>query len=290
MGTEQRNLQLSQATDTEFRDWVAGLIAGLIAAGITQTSDTGQIDTGTVAKPASTNVQQGYAVFRFNDTEHATNPIFFRIGFGSGSATTTPAMWITFGTGSDGAGNITGIWRPELQRNSSVSTSQQMCLTSYDSTTGIVWANWASSGSQGLMFIIARTCDLTTETPDGQGVIYNWTSSTIDLEYAPWATMTVANHYPAGQPGGYGNSITDENGVPVVFKYLGWGIVSADPALWTIPGILIGDAYQFAYGAVVSATPGPTAHTYRAMTDLNRVQGSWSQAGIAQERPLMIWE
>jgi hypothetical protein len=54
-----------------------------------------------------------YAVYRMADALQATAPIFMRITYGSGNfgtGTPVPAFWVTLGTGSNGAGVITGIF------------------------------------------------------------------------------------------------------------------------------------------------------------------------------------
>ena len=77
--------------------------------GLVQTSDTGQIDTATVTRPI-TAITAGYETFRFNDSLQGIAPMFMKLEFGSGDNTpVTPAMWVTVGTGTDGAGTVTGI-------------------------------------------------------------------------------------------------------------------------------------------------------------------------------------
>ena len=94
--------------DAEFRALGKMMSDGFAAVGLVKTADTGQINWTTVAKPAS-NVSAGYEIWRFVDTAQATQPLFFKFEWGIGSGATSPNWWITVGTGSDGAGGITGI-------------------------------------------------------------------------------------------------------------------------------------------------------------------------------------
>ena len=104
-------LQMSNSTDALFRAWVQfidDLI--LVTGGWTHTTDTGQMTIATATHPAAVNTKVGYRVYAMADTLQATAPVFVRIDFGSeDSSANNPTMWVTIGTGSDGAGNITGV-------------------------------------------------------------------------------------------------------------------------------------------------------------------------------------
>lgn len=98
---------IATATDAWFRKY-KNLSDALTAAGFPKTADTGQVDWGTVTVPA-TATYTAYEIRRFNDTEQATYPIFIKIGYGYVTVTNQyPRLQIQFGTGSDGAGNLTG--------------------------------------------------------------------------------------------------------------------------------------------------------------------------------------
>jgi len=179
MGTKDtRTIVFSQTTDAEFRTWVAAIIAQLAAIGLTQTADTGQINTGTVTAPVAANTAQGYTVWRFNDSLQSTTPIYFKLEFGSAAATTTPSMWITIGSGSNGSGTITGLIKSRTQRSFNAGTTNAINNRAfYDTTLGILWANWVNAVSvNGFIALgIMRGCD-DDETPQA-GVFVNWWTS-----------------------------------------------------------------------------------------------------------------
>lgn len=108
MATDQRTLPGSFAVDADFRSWGSGLSAQFAAVGLVKTADTGQIDWSTVLKPSATVQQRGYEIWRFNDALQATKPVFIRIDFGSGAGASLPGLWVTVGTGTNGAGTLTG--------------------------------------------------------------------------------------------------------------------------------------------------------------------------------------
>lgn len=98
---------IDQTSDAGFRAWVADFIAQLLAVGIVQTADTGQINTASVNRAAANN-DAGYAVFRFDDSLQATAPIFFKVYFGSGFNNTVPRIRVQVGTASNGTGTVSG--------------------------------------------------------------------------------------------------------------------------------------------------------------------------------------
>lgn len=146
MTTASTNTTVSHAADANYRTWVAEIIAQLIAVGLTQTADTGQVDTATVTRPAI-NTVNAYAIFRFNDVLHATNPIFIRIDFGTGSAATTPGMRVSVGRGTNGAGTLTGLVTTRVGCNAATTAlaSTAIAYTSrfcYDATQGFLGFTW----------------------------------------------------------------------------------------------------------------------------------------------------
>lgn len=151
----------SQATDAAFRVWGKAISDALTAVGVALSGDTGQIDWATVVKPAAINTSQGYEIRVFSDALQATVPIVIKIEFGSAAAATTPALWITVGIATDGAGTWTGA----------VTTRRQLIGTDYSATS---WANrvtgdtnrvalwtWTDAGysSYARYFSIERTHD-----------------------------------------------------------------------------------------------------------------------------------
>lgn len=152
------------STDAAFRVWVAFVSALLDAAGFTKTADTGQINTATVLKPSATNTSQGYEIRAFvGDPLQATAPIFFKIEYGSGSATGNPSLWLTFGTGSDGAGTITNIFgaRKQFASAGTSTSSGNKCFASGSAAEGrlalVLWPT--GSTNFPLVVVFERTRD-----------------------------------------------------------------------------------------------------------------------------------
>lgn len=141
MTTAAWSTVLDQTSDAAFRVWVAEFIAKCLAVGLTQTTDTGQINTTTVTR-AGANTDAGYAIFRFNDTQQATAPIFIKVMFGSGTANTVPRIRIQVGTASNGSGTVSGTGSANTD-TISATTGAVSTVTLYSSYMCYVDGSWS---------------------------------------------------------------------------------------------------------------------------------------------------
>lgn len=96
----------SNNTDANFRTWINFVHDMMVAAGWSQTADTGQINFATVTAPGASNTKQGYAMYEMTDALASTFPIIVKFAFGSAGAADRPGLWFMVGTHSDGAGNL----------------------------------------------------------------------------------------------------------------------------------------------------------------------------------------
>ena len=94
------------STNAGFRAWGLAVRTAILAAGLTRTSDTGQIDFTSVAAPA-TSAYGGYDIFQFTDAEQATDPIYIKLEYGRGSTGERHALRMAVGTATNGAGTLT---------------------------------------------------------------------------------------------------------------------------------------------------------------------------------------
>ena len=109
MSTYSWSSVLAQETDAEFRAWGSELNAALAAVGLVQTADSGQIDWTTVTR-AGSYTAAGYEIWRTADSS-----LYYKVEYGSGGSSNQPNLWLTVGTGSSGAGALTGqsnTWTP----------------------------------------------------------------------------------------------------------------------------------------------------------------------------------
>lgn len=94
-------------TNAEFRA-LGSAVSSAFQTVLVKTTDTGQINWSTVINPAG-NTAAGYEIYRFNDSLQSTAPIFLKIEYGMSDSGGRPALWLTIGKGSNGAGSITNV-------------------------------------------------------------------------------------------------------------------------------------------------------------------------------------
>lgn len=100
-------------SDAQFQTWGAQVNAALTAAGLTNTSDTGQINWSTVVR-ATSNTDAGYEIWRLNDTLQASRPCFLKFRYGTTSSTDRPRLLVDIGEGSNGSGSLTGAIKTDV--------------------------------------------------------------------------------------------------------------------------------------------------------------------------------
>ena len=145
MATSQQFLILDSSTLANFKSWGQAM-STFIASQWTQTADTGQINWSTVTLPAAGAIG-GFEVYRPND---ALTPIYLRIDYGR--ATSSSAAWfeVTIGTGTNGAGTLTG-------NVSSIHLGGQNNSNNASGGTSATWeCDFSGSGSR-LGLLLGRT-------------------------------------------------------------------------------------------------------------------------------------
>jgi hypothetical protein len=139
------------------------------------TADTGQTLPSALAAPSATNQKMGYRIYRMADALQATAPVFLRIDFGSNwNSLQCPGLWFTFGTGSNGAGTITGIvynggaLQANVGAQSTSSSAANTCYGSADTNRFTISLFTCSTTGFMLVFGVSRTKDSTgNDTAEG---------------------------------------------------------------------------------------------------------------------------
>jgi hypothetical protein len=212
---------MGNSSNAAFQQWATEVIAQLLALGVTQTSDTGQMANPCVtAAPTATATSAGYYVFEFNDTLQSTAPIVFRLDFGSGSSTGVPAMWITVGTSSNGSGTINGTSLAKLYTGgtatgSTTSYTSRFCYNTTQGFLGVVLkigmggANESEAG-----FLLFRTVNSSgASTGDGVMLLTNSDNTTLANSGGYMATIN------------FNTSVATIQGTAPLTSSNGWGFV-----------------------------------------------------------------
>lgn len=216
---------------TNIRVWVQAIHDALTALGFVQTTDTGQIDLATVITPETSHTKAGYEIWRFTDVLQSTAPIFFRIDYGT-AGVTTPQMWVTVGTGSNGAGAISGVLIPESRTGGNSSGSSTVAGVGYASSGDgsmlalFPFVDFASSAPLAAVpgFIIDRSRDASGQpTADGVIVAVRGTTTTpVSL-----TTTATPSELPTLTAAAYATGGADVGAIPVLLPYRLNGVVLA---------------------------------------------------------------
>lgn len=262
-------------TDAGFRAWVADFIAHCTTVGLTQTADTGQINTATVTRPG-TNTDGGYAIFHDNDALHGTAPYYIRFDFGTGAVATRLRVKMTVGTSSNGTGTIGGT----------ALTAAQIVSASTGTSTGSAFTSYMCKTDFGFWFVFSAGSPVAGFGNAAAGVLR--TSDNTGAATATGATFIFNNNSTAVSTAG-GNqqlrfasaaavfAVSTGNTPSFIFipspPSVGGTLVGADvqlfPALHWTPqatpciGACGAKITEVAEAATLSATLfGSTAHTY----------------------------
>lgn len=196
MATDIRT-SLPPDTDALFRAWVTAVDDAIRDMGLVLTADTGQIDLATVTVPA-TSTYAGFRMYRLDDALQSTAPVFLRVEFGRGGGTTRSKIGLTVGSGTNGAGTLTGQTHTRRDLDHSGNPTTGVARSQYTSGSTarvqqIMGVDPASENSGDRIFWgLERTKDATGADTD-EGVLLYGTpgTSTPFFQFVPFPTGTV---------------------------------------------------------------------------------------------------
>jgi hypothetical protein len=158
MSTATSNLVADNSSLANFKSWAQFISNFFATAGWTQTTDTGQVNWGTIASvPSSAYV---YEIWKAADSQASTTPIYVMIQYGFSS--TQIAIKVTTGTGSNGSGTLTGATMgPYVVSNSAVANQGATTYPCYASGDAgeIRFMMWQSNSAIEQIFGIERSKD-----------------------------------------------------------------------------------------------------------------------------------
>lgn len=287
MTTNTYSAPCTIANDTEFRAWGSAFSAALTAVGFPKAADTGQIDWATVAKPGASSTSAGYEIRYLNDSLHATKPCYVKIEFGTGGTSTTPSIWITVASGTNGAGTVSGTtYFARTQHAGNGAPNVGSYPTFVCATEGYIACAMQRRGqlSSHPFWSVARTVD-SAGAPTSDGFI---------VMSAPSSSFARTTYLSSSFSDGTGFCLIPGNisttlvsGDVQVFRHFGF-ITSG--AVVCIPHYLSYLDSEIGNESTFTATPvGSTAITYLALG------GSFSQASVTAQtlsaaRLAMRWE
>lgn len=304
MATSFTNTPIDHTSDAGFRAWGSELSGQLTSVGttsscLTQTADTGQINWTTVTRPGA-NTAGGYEIWQLTDSLGISSPIYLKIEYGTGSTTTAPGMWVTVGTGTNGAGTLTGSTstRYSCQRNGAP-TSTVLSYANYVSNSegfvgAILKAGYTTSG-QAVFFAICRPCD-----PDGtlrsDGIqFYHW--DTGNGLYSETVNLATGVKYGSSTNKSYCLVPNDIISTAVGSDINAFKHYAAYPAIHAIHGVCTVLCNEMAFGTTDTATlNGTTPHTYvqlgndSAPTNIINASAVGEPGSTGRRGLCMLWE
>lgn len=147
--------------DAVFQTWVGLIHDALEAVGMVQTADTGQLNPATVTFPGTNFVDAGYEVWRFDDAEQASFPIFVKVIYGRNGGTDEPRVKLVVGGATDGAGSISDvIWDKNDNNFTNSETADDSGIIHIAHSDGaLVMAFQATSSGAGFGLSVERLRD-----------------------------------------------------------------------------------------------------------------------------------
>lgn len=119
-------------TLAHFKTWAKGISDALAAIGWVKTGDSGQVDFSTIVSLPGSNTTV-YEIWNAADAKQSDCPIFLRIDYGN-TGGSNPKIIFTAGTGSDGAGTITGNVADAMSYTFDPNTTTYQCWVTGDTS------------------------------------------------------------------------------------------------------------------------------------------------------------
>lgn len=302
MTTQSFSTRLRHDSDATFQEWAQEIFDRFVAVGLVNTADTGQLATPVVAARPADNTDAGYWIFRFNDSLQGSAPIFLKVIPGTllGGSNAYPRLRIYVGTGTDGAGTLTGILSSTTSADNGNVTGFNSCITDTaylsllchtEGFFGFAWKAGFTPDPKNGLFCISRTCD-SSGTPTALGAIAVWGGSSTALRgvqafrYAATAAAYRYNSTAADAALGMNPQAPSASSVGSDFQaYVAYTIT---PQVQPIIGLCGVYESEVPLGTTFSATlVGSTARTYVGLL-VN--QGLFGGSSTGSCKFAMLWE
>ena len=296
MTTQSWSTRVRHDSDATFREWGSELNTKMAAAGLVQTADTGQINWTTVTRPG-TNTDAGYEVWKLNDSLFGTAPIYIRFDYGTAGSATQPSIKATVGTGTNGAGTLTGTALTTAKRtNGNNAAAVDTAYQSYCCCTeGFFGLAWKTTNQLTATFFVCRTVDNTGAYTATGAMVYwgNGLNSSVTATQALRFAATAAAY--TAQTALPNTALCINPQTPTATTV---GSDTQAMVAWTItPTILpliglcgVGNG-EVSLGSTFSITiVGSTAHTYVALDEKQGPIGTVAANATGGLKPAMLWE
>lgn len=240
MSTSQQYLLSDSSTQPNFQAWAQAISNQFTAAGWTVTGDTGQVNWASNPSPPAANTWTLYEIRQpaGDPLQTGATAYYIRIEYGQRN-TGTPGLRFTLGTGTNGAGTLTGfVTTPQSITSGSIAAQGSVtfeCDFSWDASR-FAMLLWRNAPGQNVSFVaIERTKGAAgSDNSDGVTILISnggvtnqlwWQQSIIFGLGVPPALNTFAAIAPWPNNGN-GTTLNFNNSVPIspIFPCYGkWG-------------------------------------------------------------------
>lgn len=163
----------SISSNATFQTFCTNVHNAILAVGLVQTADTGQMNPATVTWPNTTNTKAtGYLMYSFNDALQASYPCYIRVELGCGSGGGFPGIWITVGTSTDGAG-VLGATKTLTIQTGLDSASVTTLVSGTTSRLTISSCHTSNNSSRQCVYAIERLLD-SSGANTNSGLVFAW--------------------------------------------------------------------------------------------------------------------
>lgn len=194
----------------------------ILAVGLIQTTDTGQINFATVTPSESVNAKSGYAIYSFNDTYQASYPCFIRIDYGvdgAGASFFGIAIWMTVGTSTNGAGVIGSITSPTINVNIQLySEANAVGAASGTSSRLTLVSRYNQTGSTGISALSVERIQSTAGADTTTGLVFTWIKFNASQNSFPYHGQQVL-YFSGIQPAAFYNNSTSGGIPPIILPF-----------------------------------------------------------------------
>lgn len=292
-------LDNTSPTDVKLQDFLTKWYAAFETGPMEQTSDTGQFDetTITLAGLSTSSTTPSYQIHKLNDSLFGDAPVYVKTGWYTSSSQLRYSVGV--GTGTDGAGNLTGFSFPltvAVASQTAVDISIDVVGSGGEGYASVFTDpggnNTSSSYSSTYSLGVFRTTD-EDDQPDTRGLllVYYYNSTTTGTSGAGMRYVALDYQSKTYQSLGtfgywqYGSTTGSVN--PSLRKDVSRVVIPFSTFTWVCPHILGTYREEHSYGSPFVANPSGNPHQYQQIKGCRyagiNADGSYSTLAV-------IWE
>lgn len=184
------NLNSNVQSAANMQAMASFISSGLQDFGWVKTADTGQCNPATLPAPTTAGQVVGFEIFRMADPLQGVAPVFMKLSYGCAVGNYYFALTVEIGTGTDGAGAITGgIFGPRLIPSQSNGAANACYLTADSSRFGLAYCSGGPSHSFSVW--VERTKQSSGLDASDGVLVFTSSNAGLSSQYCPFTGYTI---------------------------------------------------------------------------------------------------